>query len=165
MLCLGRAIAPLRHSRNFRSNVPLKINCRGLLGAPWKKNGIFFTFQLISFFTNDLDSKYRSNFDKVDVAPAPPPTIPTPPTKKCSFQVEEINIGISSKVHAYSHMMPEKLCSKDTNNLYTFIKSKVRKWQSQSRKSDKNKFKNYIQTISTSADPIENLCKLSKRPV
>ena len=27
-------------------------------------------------------------------------------------------------------------------------------------KSDKNKFKNYIQTTSTSADPGDNLCKV-----
>ena len=43
-------------------------------------------------------------------------------TKECLFQVEEINIGISSKVYAFSHMMHEKLGSKSTSSLYTFIK-------------------------------------------
>ena len=53
----------------------------------------------------------------------PHPTSPCP-TKWCLFQVEEINIGISSKAHAH-----EKLWSKGTHSLYTFIKSEVRKWQ------------------------------------
>ena len=47
----------------------------------------------------------------------------TPPL----FQVEEINIGISLKAHAYSHMMHMKLHSKGTHCLNTFTKSEVRK--------------------------------------
>ena len=48
----------------------------------------------------------------------PPPPTPTPPTptqkkkkkrKECLFQVEGINIGISLKAYAFSHMMHEKL--------------------------------------------------------
>ena len=51
-----------------------------------------------------------------------------------------------------------------THCLYTFIQSEVRKWQSsQSGKSDKNYFKDYIQTICTSPDHGENMCKVSKR--
>ena len=50
-----------------------------------------------------------------------------PPKKKCLFQVEEIHIGISSKAPANSHMMHEKLRSKGTHSLYTFIKSVVKK--------------------------------------
>ena len=57
-------------------------------------------------------------------------------------------------------MMHEKLGSKGTHCLYNSIKSendKVDKVE-----SDKNKFKNYIQTTCTSADPGENMCKAQK---
>ena len=59
-------------------------------------------------------------------------------------------------------MMHEKLSSKGTHSLYTFIKSEVRKWQSWSGKSDKNKLKNYIQTTCTSADSGENMQSFKK---
>ena len=55
---------------------------------------------------------------------------PNPIPQKVMFISEEINIGISSKAYAFSHMMHEKLGSKSTHSLYTFIKSEVRKWQS-----------------------------------
>ena len=58
--------------------------------------------------------EYRWNFGEVHVAPAPQKK------KKCLFQVEEINIGISLKAHAYSHMMHEKLHSKGTYSLHVF---------------------------------------------
>ena len=78
------------------------------------------------------------------------------------FQVEAINIGSSLK--ALSHMMHEKLGSKSTHCRYTFIQFEVRKGQSlKSGKSDKNKFKNFIQTTCTSADPGKTMCKVSKR--
>ena len=38
-----------------------------------------------------------------------------------------MNIGISLKAYAFSHMMPEKLGSKSTQSLYTFIQSEVQK--------------------------------------
>ena len=60
----------------------------------------------------------------------------------------------------------KEFCLHGTHCLYTFIESEVRKWQSsQSGKSDKNKFKDYIQTTCTSPDHGENMCKVSKRSV
>ena len=56
-----------------------------------------------------------------------PPPLNTHIKKLCLFQVEEINIGISCKAHAYSHMVHEKLRSKGTQSSYTFIKSEVRR--------------------------------------
>ena len=38
-----------------------------------------------------------------------------------------MNIGISLKAYAFSHMIHEKLGSKSTHSLYTFIKSGVQK--------------------------------------
>ena len=38
-----------------------------------------------------------------------------------------MNIGISLKAYAFSHMMHEKLGSKSTQSLYTFIQSAVQK--------------------------------------
>ena len=38
-----------------------------------------------------------------------------------------MNIGISLKAYAFSHMMHEKLDSKSTHSLYTFIQSEVQK--------------------------------------
>ena len=38
-----------------------------------------------------------------------------------------MNIGISVKAYAFSHMMHEKLGSKSTQSLYTFIQSEVQK--------------------------------------
>ena len=38
-----------------------------------------------------------------------------------------MNIGISFKECAFSHMMHEKLGSKSTHSLYTFIQSEVQK--------------------------------------
>ena len=61
-----------------------------------------------------------------------------------------MNIGISLKAYAFSHMKHEKLGSKSTQSLYTFIQSEVQKMTS--GKSDKDKFKNHIQTMCTSAD-------------
>ena len=58
----------------------------------------------------------------------------------------------------------EELRSQGTHFHNIFIESEVRKWQSsQSGKSNKNKCKNYIQTICTSSDHGENMCKVSKR--
>ena len=60
----------------------------------------------------------------------------------------------------------EELCSQGTHCHNIFIESEVRKWQSsQSGKSNKNKCKDYIQTICTSSDHGENMCKVSKRLV
>ena len=60
----------------------------------------------------------------------------------------------------------EELRSQGTHCHNIFIESEVRKWQSlQSGKSNKNKCKNYIQTICTSSDHGENMCKVSKRLV
>ena len=38
-----------------------------------------------------------------------------------------MNIGISLKAYEFSHMMHEKLGSKSTQSLYTFIQSEVQK--------------------------------------
>ena len=38
-----------------------------------------------------------------------------------------MKIGISLKANEFSHMMHEKLGSKSTQNLYTFIQSEVQK--------------------------------------
>ena len=38
-----------------------------------------------------------------------------------------MNIGISLKAYAFSHMMHEKLGSKSTHSLYTFIQTEVQK--------------------------------------
>ena len=38
-----------------------------------------------------------------------------------------MNIGISLKAYAFSYMMHEKLGSKSTHSLYTFIQSEVQK--------------------------------------
>ena len=38
-----------------------------------------------------------------------------------------MNKGISLKAYEFSHMMPEKLGSKSTHSLYTFIQSEVQK--------------------------------------
>ena len=38
-----------------------------------------------------------------------------------------MNIGISLKAYAFSHMMHEKLGSKSTHSLYIFIQSEVQK--------------------------------------
>ena len=76
-----------------------------------------------------------------------------------------MNIGISLKAYEFSHMMHEKLGSKSTQSLYTLIQSEVQKMTKLKWKSDKNKFKNHIQTMCTSADMGENMCKVSKRPV
>ena len=76
-----------------------------------------------------------------------------------------MNIGISLKAYEFSHMMHEILGSKSTQSLYTFIQSEVQKMTKLKWKSDKNKFKNQIQTTYTSVDTGENLCKVSKRPV
>ena len=38
-----------------------------------------------------------------------------------------MNIGISLKTYEFSHMMHEKLGSKSTHSLYTFIQSEVQK--------------------------------------
>ena len=38
-----------------------------------------------------------------------------------------MNTDISLKTYAFSHMMHEKLGSKSTHSLYTFIKSEVQK--------------------------------------
>ena len=38
-----------------------------------------------------------------------------------------MNIGISLKAYAFSHMMHEKLGSKSTQSLYIFIQSEVQK--------------------------------------
>ena len=64
--------------------------------------------------------KYKSNFGEVAPhrpTPAPPhPTHPpfTLPEKVMFVSEKEINIGILSKAHAYSHMMHENLRSKGT---------------------------------------------------
>ena len=76
-------------------------------------------------FFQSWGHKNRSNFGEVDVAPAPPHPHPPEIKKKCLFQVEEINIGISLKAYAFSHMMHEKLGSKSTHS--TFIKSEAKK--------------------------------------
>ena len=63
---------------------------------------------------------------EADVAPAPRThthTLPPHQEKKGLFQVEKINIGISSKAYAFSHMMHEKLGSKSTHSLYTFMEN------------------------------------------
>ena len=78
------------------------------------------------------------------------------------FQVKEINIGISSKAHTYSLMMHEKLCSKGTQSLYTFINSEEDNDKVKVEKVT-NEFKNYIQTTCTSADSGKNMCKVSKK--
>ena len=58
----------------------------------------------------------------------------------------------------------EELCSQSSHYHNIFIESEVRKWQSsQSGKSNKNKCKDYIQTICISSDHGENMCKVSKR--
>ena len=60
----------------------------------------------------------------------------------------------------------EELRSQGTHCHNIFIESEVRKWQSsQSGKSNKNKCKDYIQTICTSSHHEENMCKVSKRSV
>ena len=60
----------------------------------------------------------------------------------------------------------EELRSQGTHCQNIFIESEVRKWQSsQSGKSNKTKCKDYIQTICTSSDHGENMCKVSKRLV
>ena len=38
-----------------------------------------------------------------------------------------MNIGISLKAYEFSHMMHEKLGSKNTQNLYNFLQSEVQK--------------------------------------
>ena len=38
-----------------------------------------------------------------------------------------MNIGISLKAYTFSHMMHEKLGSKSTQSLYTFVQSEVQK--------------------------------------
>ena len=60
----------------------------------------------------------------------------------------------------------KELRSQGTHCHNIFIESEVRKWQSsQSGKSNKNKCKDDIQTICTSSNHEENMCKVSKRLV
>ena len=70
-------------------------------------------------------------------------------------------ILISLKAFAFSHMMHEKLGSKSTHGLYTFIKSEEVKVE----KVTKINLKTISKTTCTSADPGENMCKVSKRLV
>ena len=59
------------------------------------------------------------------------------------------------------HIFMEKLSSKGTHSLYTFIKSVAKNDKVEVEKV-KNKFKNYIQTTCTSAEPGENISSFKK---
>ena len=108
--------------------------------------------------------KNRLNFSEVDVAPAK-----TDEVNKVE-KWQKLTAGLNpNHMHIFKKIgikLYEELRSQGTHCHNIFIESEVRKWQnSQSGKSNKNKCKDYIQTICTSSDHGENMCKVSKRLV